>query len=495
MDQHDGQAALPNEPALAGFARPTFRQSARTLLLTLGVCVAGAFLFPFPATKLVLAVILGLVYLRRLNEDMAFGLALVAFTVPVQDLTPSYIRLFPGMNIATVVMALLLIFWWKHEAEWTGNPAERPSFPLGPAFTCFAIAGALAIGQSWLLGSDPLGYLVILFKDQFGFMVLTIVAFRTLARREQRWLVFATIVCIDFLVSIDSVLSYGAGVRERSSGLIGGQPNLYGGFLAIQIPFLVALFVSGELSKRVRAIVGVLLLAVLQALVLTGSRGAWVAVAIGMVVFAFVGNRRAIPVLLVGYLLMPVFFYGFSQERLKTLSQIVGQDPALEEDPDDSFEYRMNVWRNVGALVPAPYVWGQGFATSNEAMQRAGILKRKKAVHSSIIALAVEMGLIGVGLYFWILLVLWRTARQHLKVSRQGLGAVLAAGFIGAIPTLIVCDVSGARFQNGEVMAYFWLLGGLLLGEASAVRVTPASPAHERVETDDLTPSALQTSS
>ena len=154
----------------------------------------------------------------------------------------------------------------------------------------------------------------------------------------------------------------------------------------------------------------------------------------------------------------------------------------------------MNVWRNVGALVPAPYVWGQGFATSNEAMQKAGILNRKKAVHSSIIALAVEMGLIGVGLYFWILLVLWRTARQHLKVSRQGLGAVLAAGFIGAIPALIVCDVSGSRFQNGEVMAYFWLLGGLLLGEASAVRVTPASPAHERVETDAFAPSALQTS-
>ena len=217
------------------------------------------------------------------------------------------------------------------------------------------------------------------------------------------------------------------------------------------------------------------------------------AVAIGMLVFALVGNRRAIPVLLVGYLLMPVFFYGFSQERLQTLGQIVGQDSSLEEDPDESFEYRMNVWRNVGVLVPAPYVWGQGFSTSNEAMQKAGILNRNKAVHSSIIALAVEMGLIGVGLYFWILLVLWRTARQHLKVSRQGLGAVLAAGFIGAIPVLIICDVSGSRFQNGEVMAYFWLLGGLLLREASDVRVAPASPAHERLETDDLAPSALQT--
>lgn len=483
MEQSGSRVVSTIEPPLAGFARPTFRESARTLLLTLAVCVAGAFLFPVPETKLVLGAILGLLYLRSLNEDMALGLSLVAFSVPVQDLTPSYIRLAPGMNIATVVMVLLLLFWWKHEVEGTGNPAERPSFPLGPAFACFAAAGALAIGQSWLLGNDPLGYLIILFKDQFGFMVLTIVAFRTLAKQEQRWLVFTTIVCIDFLVSIHSVLSYGAGVRERSTGLIGAQPNLYGGFLAMQIPFLVALFVSGELSKRVRVIVGVLLLAVLQALVLTGSRGAWVAAAIGMLILALVGNRRALPVLLVGYLLMPMFFYGFNQERLQSLGQIVRQDPALEEAPDPSFEYRVNVWANVGELVTAPYVWGQGFATSNEALQKAGILKRKKAVHSSIIALAVEMGLIGVGLYFWILLVLWRTARQHLKVSRQGLGAVLAAGFIGAIPTLIVCDLSGQRFQNGEIMAYFWLLGGLLLREASAVRVAPAPPPHGQVET------------
>ena len=122
MDQYGGLAGPSIEPRAAGFARPTFRKSARTLLLTLAVCVAGAFLFPFPATKLVLGAILGLVYLRRLNEDMAFGLALVAFSVPVQDLTPSYIRLFPGMNIATVVMALLLLFWWKHEAEGDWQP-------------------------------------------------------------------------------------------------------------------------------------------------------------------------------------------------------------------------------------------------------------------------------------------------------------------------------------------------------------------------------------
>jgi O-antigen ligase len=250
----------------------------------------------------------------------------------------------------------------------------------------------------------------------------------------------------------------------------------------MQIPFLVALFLSKEITHRVRVIIGALLVVVLQALVLTGSRGAWVAVAIGMLIFSLVGNRRAIPVLLAGYLLMPVLFYGFSQERLQSLTQIIEQAPEQQEEPDDSFEYRMTVWRNVGSLMSPPYIWGRGFATSDEAMQRAGLRDEKKSTHSGIIMLAVEMGLIGVGLYIWILVVIWRSARQYLKASRQGLGAILASGFIGAIPVLIICDVTGTRFQNGEVMAFFWLMSGILLRETAAVRSSsPAVSPAERL--------------
>ncbi len=370
---------------------------------------------------------------------------------------------------------------------------HAPRSPLGLALGCFACAGAFAIAQSFLFEGYSLWYLLILFKDQFAFMLLAVVAYRTLTTSEQRWLIFATIVCIDVLVAAQSVQRYGMGVREQSPGLIGGQPNLYGGFLAMQIPFLVALFLSGQLTRRVRVVLGILLVVVLQALVLTGSRGAWIAVVVGMLILSLLGNRRAIPILLVGYLLMPVLFYGFSQERLQTLNQIVTDSPEQQEDPDDSWEYRRTVWRNVGKLVGPPYVWGQGFATSDDAMRKAGLVEENKSTHSGIIMLAVEMGMIGVGLYIWMLIVIWRTARQHLKISRDGLGAVLATGFIGAIPALIICDISGTRFQSGEVMAYFWLMSGLLLGEAADAPGAVSSVPRALRSRPTISPSARRT--
>ena len=196
--------------------------------------------------------------------------------------------------MARLYWSLLLLFWWKYETQRSRGAVPYPAFHLGPPLGCFAAAGAVSIVQSWLFQGDSLTYLVILFKDQFAFMLVAVVAFRTLTKTEQRWLVFTTIVCIDVLVAAQSVQTYGAGVRERSAGLIAGQPNLYGGFLAMQIPFLAALFVSGHITQRVR-----------DHWVRSGRRaagvradglsGRWVAVVIGMVVLALVGTGGRSP--------------------------------------------------------------------------------------------------------------------------------------------------------------------------------------------------------
>ena len=81
---------------------------------------------------------------------------------------------------------------------------------------------------------------------------------------------------------------------------------------------------------------------------------------------------------------------------------------------------------------------------------RAGLGDGKKSIHSGIVMLAVEMGVVGVALYVWVMVVLWRTARKQLKVARHGLGAILAVGFIGAIPALIVGDFRRRGSRAGK---------------------------------------------
>lgn len=445
------------------FDTPGLRETAWRFALTAGVSVAIALIFPFPATKVFLGVVLALVYLRWLETDMGLAVAFAAWSIPVQDLTPEWLLLlFPGANIATAVLLLLIVFGLHYRG---GASPTHPPLPVGAPLAVFVMVCLAAIVQSWLIGGNPPGHLLHLFKNHFSSMVLMLVAFRSLERPEQRVLVFASIVCMDALVSMESVLEYGGGIRERSRGQIGGQPNLYGGFLAMQLPFLLAIAVSPKVARWLRLIVSAGCVVVLQALFLTGSRGAWVAAAAAVAIFALIANRRAFLAIVVAYALLPVIVYGFNQTRLESMFRLVSGESQTKDD--QSIQYRVEVWKKLDELVKFPYVWGQGYNTAPQALSRLGISDDQNATHSSIISLLVELGIIGLGLYLWILLRIWTTALRLLRSPGTVLGHLLASGFVGAVPALILCDVTGGRFYNGEIMAYFWLLTGLMFREAT----------------------------
>ena len=451
-------------PLTAEWDQDRFRTAAKRLVMTVGACLAGALAFPYPTTKFVVGAVLGSQYLVWLGTDMGLALSLVAFSIPVQDMTPaSILALFPGSNISTILLGLLVIVWLT---QGSSLPIHlRAPFPLRFPVTVFTVACSLAVLQSWILHGMELGYLTGLWKGHFGPMLLMVVAFRCLDRREQRGLVFASVVLVDFLVALQSVIDYGGGVRERSAGLIGGQPNLYGGFLAMQIPFFFAICFSRDLTKRIRFLAAIALVVLLQAFFLTGSRGAWLACAAGVTLIVLLANRRAFIGLVVAYALIPMISYGFNAERLKSVSQLVEGSEEAEEDA--SVRYRMAVWSNLDKLVTPPYIWGDGYARSPAVVRRLGISDKSEATHSSIVTLLIEMGIVGLGLYCWMLAGVWKHAFVWVRASQTALGRCLATGFIGAVPALIICDISGGRFYNGEIMAFFWLLGGILLREVT----------------------------
>jgi hypothetical protein len=456
--------------------RARLREAAWRFALTAGACIAIALAFPFPATKLFLGAVLALVYLRWLETDMGLAVAFAAWSIPVQDLTPTWLLLlFPGANIATVVLLLLILFGLHYRGS---SAPEHPPLPIRTPLIFFVVLCLVSIVQGWLLGGNSPWHLLHLFKNHFSTILLMLVAFRSLERPEQRVLVFASVICMDALVSIESVLEYGGGVRERSRGQIGGQPNLYGGFLAMQIPFLLAVAVSPQVNRKIRVIVGAGCVVLLQALFLTGSRGAWVATAASVAILAMIANRRAFVAIGVAYALLPVIAYGFNQTRLESMLRLAAGEEQTESD--QSVQYRVEVWKNLGQLVKFPYVWGQGYNTAPQALSRLGISDDQTATHSSIISLLVELGVVGLALYAWIMVGIWKKAYSVLRSPGTVLGHLLAAGFIGAVPALVISDMTGGRFYNGEIMAYFWLLAGVMFREAaepSAVRIPARSAA------------------
>jgi len=439
-----------------------FTARARFTVFLLVASVAAALAFPVPAVKYLAGAILGSWFVVLIARDLAVAMCLAAFVVPVADLTPEAIMVVPGVNVANVVLGTLLLASVSHCIQ-KGKRDFLPPFPLRAPLALLLLSALFSVFQSWLLHGLPPGYLLRVMKDQYQYTMLAWIAYRILSKGEHRSFLVGTVLFIDAFVAMHSVLDYGGGVRERSAGLIGGQPNLYGGFLSMQMPFFLAVAVTEGIPFRwkVGALGGFFLLA--QALVLTGSRGAWVASACSLLVFGVLANRAGLVVLLVLALLTPSFLYGVSQTRFQGLVETILEPQKSELD--QSAEFRKEVWFDLPRLVGSSFLFGQGFLRAKEVIRSSGLSEDPKATHSSIVTLAVEQGLPGLVAYSWMLFALFRGGIGGVRSLSSPRGRAVAAGMVGAIPALFVGDLTGERFLSGEIVAYLWIFGGILLRE------------------------------
>jgi hypothetical protein len=81
---------------------------------------------------------------------------------------------------------------------------------------------------------------------------------------------------------------------------------------------------------------------------------------------------------------------------------------------------------------------------------------------------------IGLGAYLALLFAFYRRASVVLKRGTEPIDRVLALGLIGATVCLFLLDVTGTRFRNGDIMAFYWILAGM----ACNAKLTPVAAAH-----------------
>jgi O-antigen ligase len=108
-------------------------------------------------------------------------------------------------------------------------------------------------------------------------------------------------------------------------------------------------------------------------------------------------------------------------------------------------------------------LFGVGYGKYAEMFWREGYFPQPKSAHSSIIEIGVELGLIGLGMYAWILFAVHRGGLRVFKDSEIPIDRVLGLGVLSATICLFLLDLTGTRFTSGNIMAYYWILAGLTL--------------------------------
>jgi putative inorganic carbon (HCO3(-)) transporter len=357
--------------------------------------------------------------------------------------------------VASAVAALLVlgaIFWLAAQS--------RAGVLARPSTLTFCGTALLAImSLSALFAADPVRSLLQVARLAAAVAVLAVVeqmALRPAARR--RILVaFLLSALVPLAVAFVQQVTGSFAKLSNDLGRVTGtflHPNALGFYLVLVL--LLAMSVHPHTRGRLRALATVVVAAGSVGLLLTYSRGSWVAFVVGVVVVGLLQSRKLL-------LLLPVVAPSVPQ-RLADLQR----EEALSGTPGNSFLWRVDHWGELLRHTTGHELLGLGPGEADFLGDEV------LPPHNDFVRMFVETGLGGLVAYVALLIavaVLLRRALRHPRVTGLGRGLVVAAA--AATAAFVVNSIGGNLISQLAILLYFFTL----LGLASAVLQEAQSPS------------------
>jgi len=431
------------------------------MLLGASSVAAVSALLAFWVSPLVVASLpLVVVALWVIQRYRAGALVLLLLCLPLGRLTFAEV-----LSPATVLAAVVLAVWlWRVLSGSEKIEFSHMQLPLA-VFLLWGIAGiygALDVGTA----------IKVLSIFVMGASVYLVTSQTIRSPEEAHGIMWAAAVTVGITVLYTVVAGFGGSLSyveideggeayTRFAGIF-GHPNALGGFLALAIPPMVALAASETVWwKRLSGYL--LIIGAMAGLVLTYSRGAWLGTGVGLLILLPV-LKRGFWLILGAVLLGPVLvgMVTSSDAVLARLESIAaaGSDPALMN--------RLEIWGMAFRLVAEHPLLGVGLGNFQAAYGKLMVpdlplltypLELPEHAHNLFLNLAVEVGLVGVSAFAWLLAVAFLRVRQIKRFAdwRVGVWSMgLAAGLV-AISVQALVDV--VVYQGFVAILFFTYLG------------------------------------
>lgn len=227
-----------------------------------------------------------------------------------------------------------------------------------------------------------------------------------------------------------------------------GCPNHMAGFLEIAIPLSLAMMLASRQSEM-KSVMLFCLAIMFAALILTLSRGAWIAVSTQMLVFAILllttkkvrMKNLALTCLLV---IIPLFFLTFSN------TFVVDRLMTLEGDyKETSLGTRIEAWGGGLKMIKENPWLGHGpgvFKSAFPSYQPANVQVRLHNAHNDFIQMAATQGLIAWILFAWIIALLVKKWIATLH-SRMKLRRLITIALLSISTGLLIHSMVDFNFQ------------------------------------------------
>lgn len=397
-----------------------------------------------------------------------------------------------NLKVIAVFTALCLIFWKTELGLYCAIFAiplvafKYISFLIFYTFTCYLLKKLYkkeSLKLAPIDGGLIIFFIILLFSSVFSI---------TIEQSLQQLFMYTSILLMVFMVSRDfnkkelntllmclvitAVFVALFGIYQYSTGDMGGHgwvdvktnpnlraraystmdnPNILAQYLVIACSMSMALFLDSKNKLRKLLLflsTGITFLCLL----LTFSRGGWIAFFLAFSMIVLVENKKIIPI---GVLLGIVSLFFLPEvviDRLKTIGNL----------EDSSNAYRFSIW--AAALRMLRDFWFSGIGLGYEAFMKAYpnyMLSGIKAAHAHnlYLQLAIETGIFGLAIFLYNIVKTYATGMLVLMKSVNSFQKRVTIAAMGAIAGLLSHGLVEHVLFDYRIIFLFWLMIAIVL--------------------------------
>ncbi|MFH1380235.1 MAG: O-antigen ligase family protein [bacterium] len=248
-------------------------------------------------------------------------------------------------------------------------------------------------------------------------------------------------------------LKQGRVMSSRSHPITYAEAAFFG--LIIMITFVI---IEKHAVKRIGWIAASLIS--VTAIILSSSRGAWLAMAAGIPVLLMVKKKKIIRVRYISIAVACIAVLMF------LIPSVRGRILSLDMGSKESNRVRISLWKtgiNILQDYPLLGIGPHTLKSIYDQYQDPGIPDKRRwsELHNQYIQVAAERGIIGFGVYLWMLVCMgmmwyyaWKNQIWSLRGQMAAAGLACFAGF------LIMCLTENAFFDS-EINLILWFILGI----------------------------------
>jgi len=294
------------------------------------------------------------------------------------------------------------------------------------------------------------------------FLLALVVANVFKEKKEIRNLII--VMCLSVLVVNRSFVSLMRG-RDlahfsydlRDAGALGyAGVNGLAAFEAMFASFLLGMYPFIKRISTKLAILG-LLATCSYCLLYAFSRGGYIGLVVGMLVVGFLRMRSVLVVALILVLGWQTVLPTSVRERISMTTAAADVADGAHLEP--SAETRIVLWEDALKLFKRNPITGTGFETY-EFMGRVGPYRD---THNYYVKMLAETGIVGLGVFFWLLWKLARAGRDLFYGSEDLFWRAIGLGFLALIFSSIALNFFGDRWTYQQLDGYLWVILGCVI--------------------------------